>query len=278
LLPNLYDVKAKVKRASTVASSTMTTTPSTTTVGTMANIPVDVPLVRNTVPNHKTIAMSDCGSVKAISSSVTSPMFSPTVFQPLVIQPLPQAIFISDRTIPDGTILAPGERFTKCWLMENTGDVAWPEGTVLKFVDGDWMGVNDAKDDLVFHVSNADKNDQVVVEAELRAPTKLGRSISYWRLVHPDGEAFGDRVWCEIDVLDHHAMDTDDEDNNQLAASSTLIFPVLQRNTTMETDVESITTSVMASEAARMHLNLMSDIEEDLDGFVMVDTDEEDDA
>ena len=35
----------------------------------------------------------------------------------------------------------------------------------------------------------------------MKAPTKPGKYISYWRLKGPDGAAFGHKVWCDITVV-----------------------------------------------------------------------------
>ncbi|HSR20131.1 MAG TPA: NBR1-Ig-like domain-containing protein, partial [Anaerolineales bacterium] len=35
------------------------------------------------------------------------------------------AAFVSDVTIPDGTILKPGEKFTKTWRIYNSGSCSW---------------------------------------------------------------------------------------------------------------------------------------------------------
>ncbi|GII57669.1 hypothetical protein Pth03_60580 [Planotetraspora thailandica] len=36
-----------------------------------------------------------------------------------------QSVFVADVTIPDGTVVKPGERFTKTWEIANVGTVAW---------------------------------------------------------------------------------------------------------------------------------------------------------
>ena len=35
---------------------------------------------------------------------------------------------------------------------------------------------------------------------QLKAPTKVGKHISYWRLKAPDGTPFGHKLWCDITV------------------------------------------------------------------------------
>jgi len=44
-----------------------------------------------------------------------------------------------DITIPDGTVLRPGQPFTKIWRVRNSGTDAWPDDTVMVFVGGDKM-------------------------------------------------------------------------------------------------------------------------------------------
>ncbi len=46
------------------------------------------------------------------------------------------AVYLSDVTSPDGTVLAPGEAFVKTWKFQNTGTCAWDEDYVLTFVSG----------------------------------------------------------------------------------------------------------------------------------------------
>jgi Ig-like domain from next to BRCA1 gene len=34
--------------------------------------------------------------------------------------------FLADVTVPDHSVMLPGERFTKIWAIQNVGDIAWP--------------------------------------------------------------------------------------------------------------------------------------------------------
>ncbi|MCK4489053.1 MAG: hypothetical protein KAU23_02275, partial [Anaerolineales bacterium] len=49
------------------------------------------------------------------------------------------AKFISDVTVPDGTIFEPGETFTKTWRLKNVGSCAWTSGYDIVFSGGDAM-------------------------------------------------------------------------------------------------------------------------------------------
>jgi len=51
-----------------------------------------------------------------------------------------KAEFISDVTIPDGSMMTRDEVFLKIWRLKNTGDCVWPEDLVLEFAGGDVLG------------------------------------------------------------------------------------------------------------------------------------------
>jgi len=51
-----------------------------------------------------------------------------------------KATFVSDVSIPDGTILMAEEIFLKIWRLKNSGECAWPEDLRLVFIAGDPMG------------------------------------------------------------------------------------------------------------------------------------------
>lgn len=52
-----------------------------------------------------------------------------------------QAMFITDVTIPDGTVISPGQPFTKTWRLQNAGSCTWDSRYKLVFENGDPLGV-----------------------------------------------------------------------------------------------------------------------------------------
>ncbi|KAF9345753.1 hypothetical protein BGX26_002772 [Mortierella sp. AD094] len=118
-------------------------------------------------------------------------------------QTLPETLFakfVKDITLKDGSTVHTGASFLKVWEMANSGPQDWPEGTVLQFVGGDKMFVQDDSSSLEVKVGPAFVGECVCISANLKAPTVPGRYISYWRLVSPSGDRFGHRVWCDIFV------------------------------------------------------------------------------
>jgi len=73
-----------------------------------------------------------------LSAAPTTPTPTPTTPTPTPCPP--NACFVGDVTVPDGTKFEPGESFTKTWRMLSCGCIPWPEGTSWVFVSGDQMG------------------------------------------------------------------------------------------------------------------------------------------
>jgi len=107
------------------------------------------------------------------------------------------ATFVSDENLDDGTVVTPGH-ITKLWKMKNTGKYAWPDDTVLRFINGNMTPDNAAS----VPVPSAAPNEEVVVHAEMRVPSAAGRYRSTWRLsTGAPRSDFGHRLWCDVVVL-----------------------------------------------------------------------------
>lgn len=126
------------------------------------------------------------------------------------------AIYIRD-TVTDGTAFTPGSRFTQVWTLRNPGPQSWPAGCSVRFIGGDNM--LNLEDD---HASSASavaeatesnvigrevqKGEEIAFKVIMKAPTRQGKAISYWRLKAADGTPFGHRLWCDINVKAENAM------------------------------------------------------------------------
>jgi hypothetical protein len=107
---------------------------------------------------------------------------------------VPNAAFVTDVTIPDGTTLAPSASFIKTWRVENSGSCAWEPGTVLAFVSGDQMG-GPASLTAGAVAVGADTD----LSVELVAPSAPGSYQGRWRLESSDGP-FGPTLLVSIVV------------------------------------------------------------------------------
>ncbi|KAJ2747039.1 hypothetical protein GGI20_000843 [Coemansia sp. BCRC 34301] len=107
------------------------------------------------------------------------------------------AIFVEDVTIPDGTVMAPGETFVKIWSVANMGDNEWPRNTMLVHVEGEPTIPGNKK---AVPVVISKRYEQVGIAVDLVAPTVPGSYVSQWRLMTSDGQYFGTGLWCTIVV------------------------------------------------------------------------------
>lgn len=89
------------------------------------------------------------------------------------------AAYVSDVSIPDGTVLAPGESYTKTWKLQNTGSCAWDEDFVLAFETGIEM---DGEDTTIDESVAAGVTDSISVT--LLAPETEGSYTGYWPYDH----------------------------------------------------------------------------------------------
>jgi hypothetical protein len=127
----------------------------------------------------------------------------------LTTMPLPQedpctdkALFKTDVTIPDGTVLTAGESFTKTWQLQNIGSCRWDAEYSLVFVEGDAMS---GPDSLPLTVE-VDPGEEAQISVQLSAPAGVGSYQGAWKLRNPNGLLFGigpgsDReFWVQIIV------------------------------------------------------------------------------
>ncbi len=103
--------------------------------------------------------------------------------------------YVSDVTIPDGTLFDPGDIFIKTWEIKNTGGCAWEADFQLIFSSGDQMNGTD-------HVINTTVASGAtgVFSVELVAPDTPGSYAGYWRLTNAEGTIFGEAVYVIITV------------------------------------------------------------------------------
>jgi outer membrane biosynthesis protein TonB len=108
-----------------------------------------------------------------------------------------RADFVSDVTLPDGSLCLPGVRLMKVWRLRNSGADAWPAGTRLAHINGD---VKLAPDAAAVTVSAA-PGEEVDVAAPIVTPAERGRHVGNFRLVDADGKPFGTRFWVRLTVM-----------------------------------------------------------------------------
>jgi len=104
--------------------------------------------------------------------------------------------YVSDVTIPDGTIMQPGETFTKTWKVKNTGTCTWTTAYSLVYGGyGDKLGGQTTA--LTAEVAPGQEGE---VSIDLIAPTRAGNYVSPWRLSNAQNFPFGVTVYVSITV------------------------------------------------------------------------------
>jgi hypothetical protein len=120
------------------------------------------------------------------------------------LEPTPTAIdgslcdnsaFVADVSIPDGTAVQPGAKFTKTWRINNTGSCTWSTGYRLALVDGNAMGGGSTS--LLAPVAPGTQTD---ISVAMTAPATNGTFRGNWRMQNASGQPFGSIIYVQIKV------------------------------------------------------------------------------
>ena len=98
-----------------------------------------------------------------------------------------RATFVSDVTVPDGTVFNPGQSFTKTWRLRNMGTCTWTTGYSLVFSSGDALGAPLS----VNLTSPVAPRQTVDLSLNFTAPSTPGTYRGYWLLKNDKGRSFG---------------------------------------------------------------------------------------
>ncbi len=107
------------------------------------------------------------------------------------------AAFVTDVTVPDGTVLTPTQAVNKVWRLRNTGTCAWDDGTVLKFVSGFQLGAPSQ-----VAIPSTTPGNTVDVAATMYAPPDFGRFVGVWQLQDGGVNFFGPKMTVVVNVND----------------------------------------------------------------------------
>jgi len=103
--------------------------------------------------------------------------------------------FLEDITIPDGTLVNPGELLDKRWRVQNNGTCNWDQGFRVNLIAGPGMGVP-VQQTLVPALSGT----EVVIRMVYIAPDEPGNYRSAWQAFDPLDNPFGDPFFIDIVV------------------------------------------------------------------------------
>ena len=138
----------------------------------------------------------------------STPAQAPTFAPPTAPGPLGSvdacllANFVSE-TIPDGTIMKPGETFWKTWRLKNNGTCTWNSKYKIVYWSGDLLGGL-----LEYPFPEVVRpGEEVNITLFLKAPEANGNYASYWKIQSEWGGQFGvgqydEPMWVQMNVND----------------------------------------------------------------------------
>ena len=130
---------------------------------------------------------------------ITPPTATPATRATPISSPKPPCttnlLYIEDLTIPDGTVTSPGEALDKRWLVENNGSCNWDAGYRLQLSAGQDLGAQTEQ-----ALYPARSGSQATIRIVFKAPLESGGYRSAWQAIAPDGQAFGDPIFIDIQV------------------------------------------------------------------------------
>ena len=92
-----------------------------------------------------------------------------------------------DITIPDDSLIAPGQSFIKTWKLVNSGSCTWTTSYSARFFYGDRMGAPET----VPLQETVLPSQSVEISIEMVAPLVTGTYQGNWKLSNPNGGLFG---------------------------------------------------------------------------------------
>lgn len=139
------------------------------------------------------------GTIAAATGTPDSADLLPTVTPTAVVPPtatmtpaptptvcVDNVAFVADVTVPDGTVVTPGQRVDKVWRLRNSGNCRWGAGYSAVFVSGSQMSGAS-----VVPLPETAAGATVDVVVTLTAPGTPGTYTGYWQLRNAAGALFG---------------------------------------------------------------------------------------
>ena len=181
-------------------TSTRTPTPQPTATSTSSPVPTST---STPVPTASwTAAPTD--TPEPTASSTSSPSATATASSTHTATSTPSAeptpciddsAYVADVTVPDDSLVEPGEPFDKTWRVKNTGTCPWQSGYRLVFIAGERM---DALESQVLPFVAAGAEAEVTVR--MVAPGDEGSYRGEWRMENAAGEPFGQKLTVVLRV------------------------------------------------------------------------------
>lgn len=171
------------------------------------NTPVSLPT--SSLPTAGVAPTAGTGALPTVSflttplpgvTQLASPVVAPPVAATAALgDACNNAIYIADLTIPDGTVLRPGEDFRKVWQIRNTGSCTWDEGYGLIFIGGD-TEMDPVDYEIEISADFIEPGEDADFDIPLTAPLTEGSYQGSWRMRNDQGVFFGETVTVVFSV------------------------------------------------------------------------------
>jgi len=176
-------------------TQTAMVTPATPTpINTPTPIPTTTPLA---LPSPLAPATVFVTAIVYPSVTPTGTQYTPTVNPSTLAYGCNNLGLIRDVTIPSGTEVRPGERFTKTWQVANTGTCDWLFGYRVAPVSGYSLAEDPVRISGNFPVP---KGEWRQVSFSASAPSEPGTYTQYWQMNDGSGHSFGSLLGVSIKV------------------------------------------------------------------------------
>lgn len=172
-------------------------TESANAVLTAAAQTVEASLTQAAVANPPTQAVLPTSTTAPLATSTLAVPTNTLLPQATATSDCDKAEFVTDVTVPDGTVFSPNEAFTKTWRLKNSGTCSWTPSYAVVFNSGDAMG-GPASQALT---SNVNPGETLDLSVSLKAPATAGDYRGYWKLRNAAGVLFS-TFYVDIKVSD----------------------------------------------------------------------------
>ncbi|MEZ0395291.1 MAG: NBR1-Ig-like domain-containing protein [Anaerolineales bacterium] len=135
-------------------------------------------------------ALQTPSATATLAAGQPSPTPLPTRLVGTAGQPTQQScdnfLLLRDVSIPDGTVIGPGESFEKTWELQNVGPCTWTGEYRLVWAYGDWYGTEP-----VYMYYTVPPGDTIQLTVTLTAPTTPGNYFAAFIMQNDRGVNFG---------------------------------------------------------------------------------------
>ncbi|HNB51507.1 MAG TPA: NBR1-Ig-like domain-containing protein [Anaerolineales bacterium] len=154
--------------------------------------PTRTPTITSTPSDQITATPTETGTPTATITPL--PTFTPIFPTATGAVPCNAASFVTDVTVPDGTLFSAGVEFTKIWRIKNVGSCTWTDKYALIYSSGERMSGKKTS----FLPGSVAPGQTVDLSVAMETPDSANTYQGYWLLQTPDGKTFG--VGTQFDI------------------------------------------------------------------------------